>query len=93
MLHAYYLHIPTDHELIEVTAPDPFLAETDSNWTPTETVQSLSEAMANLINKAFSMEGTGPEGKTEPPKPLEAKRETEEERAVCQQWLAEWPGE
>ncbi|XP_073492537.1 RNA pseudouridylate synthase domain-containing protein 1 [Aquarana catesbeiana] len=93
MLHAYYLRIPTDHELIEVTAPDPFQPEMDPNWTPTETMTSLSEAMANLINKAFSMEGPEPEGKAEPLKTVEKKRETEEERAVCQQWLAEWPGE
>ncbi|XP_068102806.1 RNA pseudouridylate synthase domain-containing protein 1 [Hyperolius riggenbachi] len=91
MLHAYYLCIPTDQELIEVTAPDPFQPEKDPIWEPKETVQSLSEAMANIINKAAI--NSIPEGKTTEQIPPKQKEETEAERAVCQQWLSEWAGE
>eukprot|EP00079_Xenopus_tropicalis_P030343 XP_012826276.1 PREDICTED: RNA pseudouridylate synthase domain-containing protein 1 isoform X3 [Xenopus tropicalis] len=92
MLHAYYLRIPTDHELIEVTAPDPFQPDTDPNWTPHDTLCSLSKAMADLTASAKASERNRQNSelvKAET-KPSSSYNETEEQRAVCQQWLAEW---
>ena len=36
MLHAHRLVIPMRKEVIDVTAPDPFLTESDSMWKPTK---------------------------------------------------------
>lgn len=88
MLHAYYLRIPTDQELIEVTAPDPFQPDLDPCWVPTDTIRCLNDAMTEIINKKESSAS-----EEEEQKPPERKKETQQERAVCEQWLSEWAGE
>ncbi|XP_063790932.1 RNA pseudouridylate synthase domain-containing protein 1 [Pseudophryne corroboree] len=90
MLHAYYLRIPTDRELIEVTAPDPFQPDTDPSWVPTDTVRCLGDAMTEIINKVLASESKELEKKQKVASPAEQKTETKREQAVCQQWLAEW---
>uniref|UniRef100_A0A8C5Q2G8 RNA pseudouridine synthase domain containing 1 n=1 Tax=Leptobrachium leishanense TaxID=445787 RepID=A0A8C5Q2G8_9ANUR len=94
MLHAYYLRIPADPELIEVTAPDPFRPEVDPNWTPVDTVHPLGQAMKRLTHEAQVSESSSRllhEQESSPKKP--ETMETEQQRAVCQQWLMEWAGE
>lgn len=94
MLHAYYLRIPTSKELIEVCAPDPFITTMDSNWVPQHVTQRLEDVIQELKDKgtrkeeeeeerqeAAGEEEAGSEGRRE---------ETEEQRARCEQWLAEW---
>lgn len=94
MLHAYYLRIPTGKELIEVCAPDPFVTAMDSNWVPQHVTQRLEDIIQELKDKgthkeeeeeesqeAAREEGAGGEGSRE---------ELEEQRAQCEQWLAEW---
>ncbi|XP_075035377.1 RNA pseudouridylate synthase domain-containing protein 1 [Mixophyes fleayi] len=90
MLHAYYLRIPTNHELIEVTAPDPFQPDTDPNWMPNDTVRYLADAMTEINNKVLASESKETENKPEVVNPSGQKKETEQEQAVCQEWLAEW---
>lgn len=96
MLHAYYLRIPTSKELIEVCAPDPFITAMDSNWVPHHVVHRLDETIQELKDKMMQKEeeeegqeavlGSGGE---EAPRVAESP-ETEEQRARCEQWLAEW---
>lgn len=93
MLHAYYLRIPTGKELIEVCAPDPFVTAMDSNWVPQHVTQRLEDVIQELKDKgthkeeeeerqeAAREERAGGEGSREEP---------EEQRAQCEQWLAEW---
>lgn len=96
MLHAYYLRIPTGKELIEVCTPDPFVTAMDSNWVPQHITQRLEDIIQELKDKgmqkeeeeegreaerAAGEEEAGSEGRRE---------ETEEQRARCEQWLAEW---
>ncbi|XP_002186856.5 RNA pseudouridylate synthase domain-containing protein 1 [Taeniopygia guttata] len=101
MLHAYYLRIPTGTELIEVCAPDPFLTAMDSNWVPQQVTRRLEDVIQELKDKgtqkeeeeeeeeeeerreAGREEGAGGEGEGR-------REETEEQRARCEQWLAEW---
>ncbi|KAM4632345.1 RNA pseudouridylate synthase domain-containing protein 1 isoform 1-T2 [Discoglossus pictus] len=92
MLHAYYLHIPTDRELIEVTAPDPFQSEVDANWMPHETVNLLDGVMKQLISKAAEENRNIKEQKKAEPKKRQQNdnKYTEQQIAVCEQWLAEW---
>uniref|UniRef100_A0A8C0AV10 RNA pseudouridine synthase domain containing 1 n=1 Tax=Buteo japonicus TaxID=224669 RepID=A0A8C0AV10_9AVES len=97
MLHAYYLRIPTGKELIEVCAPDPFVTAMDSNWVPHHVTHRLDEIIQELKDKVMQKEeeeeesreavlgGGGDEALSEA-KSLE----TEEQRARCEQWLAEW---
>uniref|UniRef100_A0A8C0EXV4 Pseudouridine synthase RsuA/RluA-like domain-containing protein n=1 Tax=Bubo bubo TaxID=30461 RepID=A0A8C0EXV4_BUBBB len=96
MLHAYYLRIPTGKELIEVCAPDPFVTAMDCNWVPhhvthrlDETIQELKDQMLQKREEEESQEavvgGEGEEALSEAKSP-----ETEEQRARCEQWLAEW---
>ncbi|XP_039349100.1 RNA pseudouridylate synthase domain-containing protein 1 isoform X1 [Mauremys reevesii] len=96
MLHAYYLRIPTRKELIEVNAPDPFLTSLDSNWVPHRVVHRLDEMIQELKDKTIRAEeeernqeallSSGGEEMGSKAKTLER----EEERAKCEQWLAEW---
>ncbi|KAK2543686.1 RNA pseudouridylate synthase domain-containing protein 1 [Columba livia] len=93
MLHAYYLRIPTGKELIEVCAPDPFVTTMDSNWVPHQVTHRLDEIIQELKDKVMQKEesqeavlgGGGDEALSEAKSP-----ETEEQRAQCEQWLAEW---
>lgn len=93
MLHAYYLRIPTGKELIEVCAPDPFVTTMDSNWVPHQVTHQLDEIIQELKDKVMQKEesqeavlgGGGDEALSEAKSP-----ETEEQRAQCEQWLAEW---
>ncbi|MEE6497897.1 hypothetical protein FKM82_002920 [Ascaphus truei] len=92
MLHAYYLHIPTDRELIEATAPDPFQPGVDLNWTPRDTVHQLSESIKSLKAKVQASESKRQNKAPEKGNPARQgqREETEQQRAVCEQWLAEW---
>ncbi|XP_038042944.1 RNA pseudouridylate synthase domain-containing protein 1 isoform X2 [Anas acuta] len=96
MLHAYYLRIPTGKELIEVCAPDPFVTEMDSNWVPHHVTHRLDDTIQELKDQAMQkgeaeesqkavLEDRGEEVLSEAKSP-----ETEEQRARCEQWLAEW---
>lgn len=94
MLHAYYLRIPTGKELIEVCAPDPFVTTMDSNWVPHRVTHQLDETIQELKDKMMQkgeeeesqvLGGGGEEALSEAKSP-----ETEEQRARCEQWLAEW---
>lgn len=96
MLHAYYLRIPTGKELIEVCAPDPFVTAMDSNWVPQHVTHRLDDTIQELKDKAMQkgeveeshkvvLEDRGVEVLSKA-KSLE----TEEQRARCEQWLAEW---
>ncbi|XP_075686702.1 RNA pseudouridylate synthase domain-containing protein 1 [Rhinoderma darwinii] len=93
MLHAYYLRISTDPELIEVTAPDPFQPDLDPGWVPTDTICHLNEAMIEIVSKGLVSDSKDLKSKEKEQKPPERKMETEQERAVCDQWLSEWSGE
>ncbi|XP_053132153.1 RNA pseudouridylate synthase domain-containing protein 1 [Hemicordylus capensis] len=96
MLHAYYLRIPTCTELIEVSAPDPFVPTSDSNWAPQHATHPLDELIQELKEKSIQAleEEESQEqllGDPNPEIPPEAKSlETKEQRAKCEQWLAEW---
>ncbi|XP_069725977.1 RNA pseudouridylate synthase domain-containing protein 1 isoform X1 [Phaenicophaeus curvirostris] len=95
MLHAYYLRIPTGKELIEVCAPDPFVTAMDSNWVPHHVIHRLDETIQELKDKMTQKQeeesqeavlgGRGEEAPSEAKSP-----ETEEQRAQCERWLAEW---
>ncbi|CAJ0915206.1 unnamed protein product [Ranitomeya imitator] len=87
MLHAYYLRIPTDRELIEVTAPDPFCPDLDPSWLPADTIRSLSDAMTEIVSKQVE---SGSKKEVQKPPERPRKEATERERAACEQWLAEW---
>ncbi|XP_057254142.1 RNA pseudouridylate synthase domain-containing protein 1 isoform X2 [Pezoporus wallicus] len=95
MLHAYYLRIPTGKELIEVCAPDPFITAMDSNWVPQSITHRLDETIQELKDKVMQKEEEESQeavlGGGEQEALSEAKSpETEEQRARCEQWLAEW---
>ncbi|XP_062475028.1 RNA pseudouridylate synthase domain-containing protein 1 isoform X2 [Pezoporus occidentalis] len=95
MLHAYYLRIPTGKELIEVCAPDPFITAMDSNWVPQSITHRLDETIQELKDKVMQKEEEESQGAVlgggEQEALSEAKSpETEEQRARCEQWLAEW---
>ncbi|XP_077130529.1 RNA pseudouridylate synthase domain-containing protein 1 [Ranitomeya variabilis] len=90
MLHAYYLRIPTDRELIEVTAPDPFCADLDPSWLPADTIRSLSDAMTEIVSSQVE---SGSKKEVQKPPERPCRKATERERAACEQWLSEWAGE
>ena len=51
MLHAYRLVIPMKRELIDVTAPDPFVPETDPLWKPNKILGTYDNfVLANPIH-------------------------------------------
>ncbi|XP_030068515.1 RNA pseudouridylate synthase domain-containing protein 1 [Microcaecilia unicolor] len=88
MLHAYALRIPVDRELIDVIAPDPFVNTVDKQWSPRHTVCEVGLALQELKARETEagkerqgMEGMGKE---------ETCLESEEQRVLCEQWLAEW---
>ncbi|XP_062820282.1 RNA pseudouridylate synthase domain-containing protein 1 isoform X2 [Anolis carolinensis] len=96
MLHAYYLRIPTAKELVEVSAPDPFVPTLDSHWMPQQTVHRLDDLIQHLKEKSAWAEGTGSEadGPQNPEAPQEVETpETEEQGTQCREWLAEWAPE
>lgn len=95
MLHAYFLRIPLEHEVIEVTTSDPFVFELDPKWTPETHVQNLQSLMTEIITRTKAEERQREEEKLaseEEKKRRWRKRveESEEEQAQCQQWLSEW---
>lgn len=95
MLHAYYLRIPTGTELIEVCAPDPFVPTMDGNWAPQHVSQHLEDVIQELKDKGMRKEEEEERreaaGEEEEEGGSEGRREeTEEQRARCEQWLAEW---
>ncbi|XP_056661687.1 RNA pseudouridylate synthase domain-containing protein 1 isoform X2 [Monodelphis domestica] len=100
MLHAFYLRIPTCGELIEVSTPDPFVPTLDANWQPRHQVQPLEHVIHALKTAAAAAPDPSP-GETSPG-PLGGQdggtqkgraKESAEQRARCQQWLAEWAAE
>ncbi|RMC17545.1 hypothetical protein DUI87_05208 [Hirundo rustica rustica] len=76
-----------------VRAPDPFVTAMDGNWVPQHVTQRLEDVIQELKDEgtrkekeeerreAAGEEEAGSEGRRE---------ETEEQRARCEQWLAEW---
>ncbi|XP_005993169.1 RNA pseudouridylate synthase domain-containing protein 1 [Latimeria chalumnae] len=94
MLHAYYLRIPAKGELIEVTAPDPFITSADKQWSPHATIHQLEEIIQELKDEVLLTESQTQEPQLKTNKAdIELKKctaETEEQRAHCEQWLAEW---
>ncbi|KAH0631746.1 hypothetical protein JD844_019512 [Phrynosoma platyrhinos] len=95
MLHAYYLRIPTSGELIEVSAPDPFVSTLDSNWVPQQTVRQLDELIQDLKLKSIRAAEEGRQedalGSPDLEIPQETKSpEVEERETKCEEWLAEW---
>ncbi|XP_053504291.1 RNA pseudouridylate synthase domain-containing protein 1 isoform X2 [Ictalurus furcatus] len=94
MLHAYFLRIPLQHEVIEVTTSDPFVIELDPKWTPETRVQNLESLMTEIILRTKAEERQRQEEKLAHEEEKKRRRksveESEEERAQCQQWLSEW---
>lgn len=98
MLHAYYLCIPTSKELIEVSAPDPFVPSFDSSWVPQRLTHHLDELIQELKDKGI---WAGEEEKQEDPSavpscevtPEMKTQEMEEQQTHCKQWLSEWTPE
>uniref|UniRef100_A0A8D0GIJ1 Pseudouridine synthase RsuA/RluA-like domain-containing protein n=1 Tax=Sphenodon punctatus TaxID=8508 RepID=A0A8D0GIJ1_SPHPU len=94
MLHAYYLRIPTSKELIEVSAPDPFIPAMDSNWVPQRAVHWLDKVIQELKDKSVRaveekrevLPSNGATGTPDKTKDLE----TKEQRVQYEEWLAEW---
>ncbi|KAF4092284.1 hypothetical protein AMELA_G00019140 [Ameiurus melas] len=94
MLHAYFLRIPLQHEVIEVTTSDPFVIELDPKWTPETHVQNLESLMTEIILRTKADERQRQEKLAHEEEKKRRRRksveESEEERAQCQQWLSEW---
>ncbi|GCC36123.1 hypothetical protein chiPu_0014615 [Chiloscyllium punctatum] len=94
MLHAYYLRIPMEVELIEVTTADPFTHLIDSNLELDSWVNNLHDIIKRLSNGKSVMEQCdrdsmlGIQAEETPVK--KTSEETEEEREKCLQWLSEW---
>ncbi|TSK87471.1 RNA pseudouridylate synthase domain-containing protein 1 [Bagarius yarrelli] len=95
MLHAHFLRIPLKHEVIEVTASDPFISEIDPKWTPDICVKDLQGLMTEIVTRTRDEEQQREKEKLV--KEEEKKRtrmrkveESEEERAQCRQWMSEW---
>ncbi|KAI2666187.1 RNA pseudouridylate synthase domain-containing protein 1 [Labeo rohita] len=86
MLHAYFLHIPLEHEPIHVTAPDPFVPTLDSKWEPRRCVNVLEDLLKNILTKPQMEIQEEPEPVNKKSSPVES----EEQQAQCQQWLCEW---
>ncbi|KAJ7306107.1 hypothetical protein JRQ81_010473 [Phrynocephalus forsythii] len=98
MLHAYYLRIPTSKELIEVSAPDPFVPTLDLHWAPREAVRRLEELIQELKAKSVQAEEEGRREDAASSPDLEMPSQAEgleakEQRAPCEEWLAEWAPE
>lgn len=95
MLHAYFLRIPLEREVIEVTTPDPFVPEVDPKWTPGTRAENLRRLMAEIMRRTKAEERQREEEKSAREEEEKRRRrkcveESEEERAQCQQWLSEW---
>ncbi|KAG7335198.1 hypothetical protein KOW79_001794 [Hemibagrus wyckioides] len=95
MLHAYFLRIPLEQEVIEVTSSDPFVSELDPKWTPETHVQNLQSLMTEIVTRTKAEEQQREEEKLANEEEKKNRRrksveESEEERAQCQQWLSEW---
>ncbi|XP_060748911.1 RNA pseudouridylate synthase domain-containing protein 1 [Tachysurus vachellii] len=95
MLHAYFLRIPLEHEVIEVTASDPFVSKLDPNWTPKTRIRNLQSLMTEIVTKTKADERQTEEEKLASEEEKKRRRrktveESEEDRVQCQQWLSEW---
>lgn len=98
MLHAYYLRIPTSKELIEVSAPDPFVPTLDHNWVPDHPTECLEKLIQELKEKSTCAVEEEPQeeilGSPGSETPHAAKiPEVEAKSAEYEQWLAEWASE
>ncbi|XP_076852862.1 RNA pseudouridylate synthase domain-containing protein 1 [Brachyhypopomus gauderio] len=91
MLHSYLLRIPLEEELIQVTAPDPFLPGLDSKWTPQQCVQTLECLVADILTRTPTEETGGMERRGGPEESKTSPEEREKQREQCEQWLWEWP--
>ncbi|XP_076998399.1 RNA pseudouridylate synthase domain-containing protein 1 isoform X2 [Tamandua tetradactyla] len=96
MLHALYLRVPTPAECVEACTPDPFLPTVDACWSPHTLVHPLDQLIQALRDAPVGR-GPGPSspapnlpGLGQPPPPPPKPPETEAQRALCLQWLAEW---
>ncbi|GAA6103395.1 RNA pseudouridylate synthase domain-containing protein 1 [Tachysurus ichikawai] len=95
MLHAYFLRIPLEREVIEVTASDPFVSKLDPNWTLKTRVRNLQSLMTEIVTKTKADERQTEEEKLASEEEKQRRRrktveESEEDRVQCQQWLSEW---
>ncbi|XP_069762882.1 RNA pseudouridylate synthase domain-containing protein 1 isoform X5 [Narcine bancroftii] len=93
MLHAYYLRIPVEGELVEVTAPDPFTHLVDSKWEMSMYVNSLSDIIKELKGKSVTELCDGHSVSGVRAVKIQVKKsseETKEDREKCLQWLNEW---
>ncbi|XP_051877655.1 RNA pseudouridylate synthase domain-containing protein 1 isoform X4 [Pristis pectinata] len=93
MLHAYYLQIPVEGELVEVTTPDPFTHMVDSNWEMGLHVNSLHNIIRELKGKRVTdqCDRNGVLGvQAEKIQVKKYSEETKEEREKCLEWLNEW---
>lgn len=94
MLHAYFLRVPLEHEVIEVTASDSFVSEIDPKWTPDTCIQNLQGLMTEIVTRTRAAERQRAEEKLANEEEKKKKKtrveESEEERARCRQWLSEW---
>ncbi|XP_043945659.1 RNA pseudouridylate synthase domain-containing protein 1 isoform X2 [Protopterus annectens] len=91
MLHAYYLRIPIEEELIETIAPDPFLNLIDNKWVPHTVVNFLDDEIQKLKHTPLIEESE----KHEPllnrrEHKMEVPAENEEQQIKFEQWLSEW---
>ncbi|KAK1799489.1 hypothetical protein P4O66_007715 [Electrophorus voltai] len=93
MLHSYLLRIPLEHELIQVTTPDPFLPSLDPKWTPQHCVQTLESLVADILTRPLQGEavGEGRRSSKEERRGFPEEREKHRDREQCVQWLCEWP--
>ncbi|XP_048408572.1 RNA pseudouridylate synthase domain-containing protein 1 isoform X2 [Stegostoma tigrinum] len=93
MLHAYYLRIPMEGELIEVTTADLFTHMVDSNLELGSWVNNLHDIIERLKGKSV-MEQCNRDSileiQAEKTQVKKASEETEEEKEKCLQWLNEW---
>ncbi|KAG5279428.1 hypothetical protein AALO_G00077680 [Alosa alosa] len=90
MLHAYLLRIPLPKEPIHVTAPDPFLPVRDTKWAPERLVKTLEGALGGLLDCCKEEESRPTDETLQVEEKRRTTEETEEQRALCQQWLSEW---
>ncbi|KAF7698300.1 RNA pseudouridylate synthase domain-containing protein 1 isoform X1 [Silurus meridionalis] len=97
MLHAYFLQIPLQREVIQVTASDPIVPELDPKWKPETVVANLERLMSELITRTEADERRRKEeeearklAREEEKKRRKSVVESVEERAQCQHWLSEW---
>ncbi|XP_038619122.1 RNA pseudouridylate synthase domain-containing protein 1 isoform X2 [Tachyglossus aculeatus] len=85
MLHALHLRIPTGPELVEATAPDPFLPSLDSRWVSLRAVRPLGAVLRTLRAAGDGAPAAGRSGTSGRPVGV-----TDGAERQCRAWLREW---